>query len=310
MRVGGAGGAGHYVKMVHNGIEYGDMELIAETYHAMKHLLALENDRMADIFAQWNEGRLKSYLVGITADILRRKEREGGYLIDRILDAAGQKGTGRWSVANALQQDTSLDMIAGAVFARNLSGEKELRTLMSARYVRMGNRLAYPCEDTVAALEHTLYAARLVGYAQGFVLMRKASDRYRWSLDLSAVALLWRAGCIIRSEFLNDLAEAYRREPHLPHLLLDSRFGAEVTEALPAWQKSAGILLKEGIAAPVLCAGLNYFLGLTTRESQANMIQAMRDYFGAHTFERTDSPRGSSSMNAGRNDGNPMNEKQ
>ena len=288
----GPGGAGHYVKMVHNGIEYGDMQLIAETYFAMKHLLDFDNEGMAEVFARWNGGRLQSYLIEITADILRHKENGGGYLLDSILDAAGQKGTGRWSVINALQLNTPLDVIAEAVFARNLSAEKNLRVLMAKHYIHAENRPVYNCQDTVIALESTLYAARLVGYAQGFALMRTAGEQYGWKLNLSSIALLWRAGCIIRSVFLNDIAEAYRRVPQLSHLLLDGHFGMEVAEALPAWQKCVGSLLKEGVAAPVLSAALNYFLGLTTDHSPANMIQAMRDYFGAHTFERVDSPRG------------------
>ncbi|MDE6180590.1 MAG: decarboxylating NADP(+)-dependent phosphogluconate dehydrogenase [Phocaeicola sp.] len=288
----GPGGAGHYVKMVHNGIEYGDMQLIAEIYYAMKHLLALKNEQMADVFEQWNKGRLHSYLIGITSAILRHKEQGGGYVVDNILDVAGQKGTGRWSVANSMELNMSLDVIAGAVFARNLSAEKNLRMLMANAYVHTENSPVYHYQDTVAGLETALYAARLTGYAQGFALMRAAGKRYGWKLDLSAIALLWRAGCIIRSAFLSDMAEAWRHTPDLPHLLLDKHFGQEVARALPVWKKYMGVMLKEGLAAPVLSAALNYYLGLTTRHSSANLIQAMRDYFGAHTFERVDSLRG------------------
>jgi 6-phosphogluconate dehydrogenase len=288
----GPGGAGHYVKMVHNGIEYGDMQLIAETYFAMKHLLALKNEQMADIFEQWDKGRLHSYLIEITSAILRHKEEGGDYLLDNILDAAGQKGTGRWSVINSLQLNTPLDVIAEAVFARNLSAEKNLRVLMSKHYMHVENHPVYNYQDTVIGLESTLYAARLTGYAQGFALMCTASEQYGWKLNLSTIALLWRAGCIIRSAFLNDIAEAYHRAPGLSHLLLDEHFGREVMEALPAWKKYIGVMLREGLPVPVLSAALNYFLGLTTNRSPANMIQAMRDYFGAHTFERVDSPRG------------------
>lgn len=288
----GPGGAGHYVKMVHNGIEYGDMQLIAETYDALKNLLALENEQMAEVFDEWNKGRLHSYLIEITATILRHKSLGGGYLIDRILDVSGQKGTGRWSAINALQLNTPLDVIASAVFARNLSVEKDLRILMAKHYHPSEHHTVYNHNDTLASLEKTLYAARLVGYAQGFALMHTASKQYGWELNLSNIALLWRAGCIVRSSFLNSIAEAYRCSPQLPHLLLDEHFSIEVREALPAWKKEVSILLKEGLAAPVLSAALNYFLGLTTLHSPANMIQAMRDYFGAHTFERIDSPRG------------------
>ena len=288
----GADGAGHYVKMVHNGIEYGDMQLIAETYFSMKHLLALKNEQMADIFEQWDKGRLHSYLIEITSAILRHKEEGGDYLLDNILDAAGQKGTGRWSVINSLQLNTPLDVIAEAVFARNLSAEKNLRVLMSKHYMHVENHPVYNYQDTVIGLESTLYAARLTSYAQGFALMCTASEQYGWKLNLSTIALLWRAGCIIRSAFLNDIAEAYHRAPGLSHLLLDEHFGREVMEALPAWKKYIGVMLREGLPLPVLSAALNYFLGLTTNRSPANMIQAMRDYFGAHTFERVDSPRG------------------
>ena len=288
----GPAGSGHFVKMIHNGIEYGDMQLIAEAYWVMKKLLDMPNEEMASVFARWNEGKLRSYLIEITGNILRHKDNTGAYLIDKILDAAGQKGTGRWSVINSLQLNTPLDVIAEAVFARNLSAEKNLRVLMAKHYIHAENHPVYNYQDTVAGLESTLYAARLVGYAQGFALMRTASEQYGWNLNLSSIALLWRAGCIIRSAFLNDIAEAYRRAPGLSHLLLDEHFGLEVTEALPAWKKYIGVMLKEGLAVPVLSAALNYFLGLTTNHSPANMIQAMRDYFGAHTFERVDSPRG------------------
>lgn len=287
----GPGGAGHYVKMVHNGIEYADMELIAETYYAMKNLLAMENEQMADVFECWNNGRLKSYLIEITANILRHKDSKESYLIDCILDASGQKGTGRWSVINSLDLNVPLDVISEAVFARNLSAEKHLRMLMAEHYVHAENHSAYNCHDTLIGLEATLYAARLVGYAQGFALMRTASETYKWNLDLSSVAMLWRAGCIIRSDFLNDIAEVCLRRPELPHLLLDRNFGTKVVEALPVWKKMVGFMLEEGFAVPALSAALNHFLGLTTRYSQANMIQAMRDYFGAHMFERVNSPR-------------------
>lgn len=288
----GPGGAGHYVKMVHNGIEYGDMQLIAETYAALKGLLALNNEQMADVFETWNKGRLHSYLIEITAAILRKKEKDGNYLLDRILDAAGQKGTGRWSVINALQLHMPLDVIAAAVFARNLSAAKALRMQLGEQLAATSTIPVYHYQDTVAELEQTLYAARLVGYAQGFALMHTASEQYGWNLNLSSIALLWRSGCIIRSAFLNDIAEAYRQTPRPAHLLQDKRFGKEVAHALPAWGKCVGILLKERIAAPVLSASLNYFLALTTPHSSANLIQGMRDYFGAHTFERTDAPRG------------------
>ena len=228
------------------------MQLIAEIYFAMKHLLALKNEQMADIFEQWDKGRLHSYLIEITSAILRHKEEGGDYLLDNILDAAGQKGTGRWSVINSLQLNTPLDVIAEAVFARNLSAEKNLRVLMSKHYMHVENHPVYNYQDTVIGLESTLYVARLIGYAQGFALMCTASEQYGWKLNLSTIALLWRAGCIIRSAFLNDIAEAYHRAPGLSHLLLDEHFGREVMEALPAWKKYIGVMLREGLPVPVL----------------------------------------------------------
>lgn len=288
----GPGGAGHYVKMVHNGIEYGDMQLIAETYAGLKGLLSLNNEQMANVFETWNKGRLQSYLIEITAAILRYKEEDGHYLLDRILDAAGQKGTGRWSVIGALELNVPLDVIAAAVFARNLSADKELRMQLGKPESEDSVRTVYNYEDTVERLEQTLYAARLVGYAQGFALMHTASEQYGWNLNLSSIARLWRSGCIIRSAFLDDIAEAYRQTPRPVHLLQNKHFAETVAHALPAWEKCVGILLKEGVAVPVLSASLNYYLALTTRHSSANLIQAMRDYFGAHTFERTDAPRG------------------
>lgn len=223
----------------------------------------------------------------------QRDYKAGNVFTHSVLDALSQGDrNGGCRRLCAQRSEISRKHSAEAVFARNLSAEKSLRVLMAKHYMHVENHPVYNYQDTVAALEATLYAARLVGYAQGFALMRTASDTYKWNLNLSSIALLWRAGCIIRSAFLNDIAEAYHRAPGLSHMLLDRHFGLEVAEALPVWKKSVSIMLKEGLAVPVFSAALNYFLGLTTHHSQANMIQAMRDYFGAHTFERVDSPRG------------------
>ncbi len=288
----GPGGAGHYVKMVHNGIEYGDMQIIAEVYYSIKHLLDYDNEQISDVFNSWRGGRLQSYLIDITADILKHKDYNGDYVLDQILDTSGQKGTGRWSVMNALELNMPLDIIASAVFARNLAAHKEMRSMMSHHYSVSSLHPVYNSNELIPMLEQTLYCSRLVGYAQGFTLMKKASDEYKWNLDLSTIALLWRAGCIIRSAFLNEIAQVYENTPLMGNLLLDDHFGSAIRKGLVAWEKSIGIMLREGLPAPVLSASLNYFLGLINNNSNANMIQAMRDYFGAHTFERVDSPRG------------------
>ncbi|WP_024993435.1 decarboxylating NADP(+)-dependent phosphogluconate dehydrogenase [Phocaeicola paurosaccharolyticus] len=288
----GPGGAGHYVKMVHNGIEYGDMQLIAEVYYAIKHLLDYDNGQIAEIFQEWNSGRLKSYLLEITTKILRHKDYSGHYVLDLILDTSGQKGTGKWSATNALEMDTPLDIITSAVFARNLASNKELRSVMHNHYNLNEHTPVYDGKDLISILESSLYAARLVGYAQGFSLMHVASEEHRWNLDYSSIALIWRAGCIIRSSFLNEIASVYKESPFIQNLLLDDDFNRAIKSALPQWKKGVSYMLKEGFPVPVMSASLNYFLGLVTKNSNANMIQAMRDYFGAHSFERVDCPRG------------------
>ncbi len=289
----GGGGSGHFVKMIHNGIEYGDMQLISEAYFVMKHILAYDNEKMAEVFGQWNEGKLDSYLIEITADILRRRDRvTGGYLIDMILDAAGQKGTGKWSVINSLEYGIPLNLISTAVYERSISALKELRTEADTLYGLVPLPSPTFTGEPIAKIEAALYASKLVSYAQGFRLMAEASRERGWDLNLGNVARLWRGGCIIRSSFLNKIAEAYDRNPVLPHLLFDEYFKGEILANLEDWREVVSLGTRVGLPVPAFSSALNYFHSLTTSRGSANMIQAQRDYFGAHMYERTDKPRG------------------
>lgn len=287
----GVGGAGHYVKMVHNGIEYGDMQLIAESYALLRNVWQLDNDAISAVFDEWNHGELDSYLMEITSEICRRKEADGGWLLDKILDAAGQKGTGKLTVAAALDESDPLTLIAEAVNARFLSAIPEERGKAAALYERRGK--ASPADIPTEALRHALYASKLISYAQGFSLLRRASLHYGWNLDLGMLARIWRKGCIIRSVFLGQITRAFGADPALENLLFDDFFRARIQEALPAWRQVAATALTEGVPVPCMTSALTYFDGLTTARSAANIIQAQRDYFGAHTYERTDAPRGS-----------------
>ena len=287
----GPDGAGHFVKMVHNGIEYGDMQLIAETYFLLKRAGGIDNERMSRLFGRWNEGRLKSYLVEITSDILAYKEADGGYLVDRILDVAGQKGTGQWSVKNALELGESFGLIAEAVFQRNISTQKELRVEAARVYASRLEKEPY-ASFSADEVEQTLFASKLVAYAQGFDLLSRASEQFGWNLDLAMIARMWRGGCIIRSAFLDELARAYEAGGGRGNLMLFPAFSTQVREALPAWRRVVATAVCEGVAVPAFASALNYFHSLTTDFLPANLIQAQRDYFGAHTFERTDGERG------------------
>lgn len=289
----GGGGSGHFVKMIHNGIEYGDMQLIAEAYFMMKQILAYDNEKMSDVFAEWNTGRLESYLIEITSEILRHRDpmAEEGYLLDRILDAAGQKGTGKWSVINSLEYGVPLNLIATAVYERSLSAMKELRQKASQAYGLHLLPIA-PAGELTGKLSDALYASKLVSYAQGFQVMSAASEERGWGLDLAAIAKIWRAGCIIRSQFLGKIADAYTRDPQLSHLLLDPYFREEILDCLDGWREVVALGIGCGLTMPAMSSALNYFHSLTTETLSANMLQAQRDYFGAHTFERTDRPRG------------------
>jgi len=288
----GPGGSGHFVKMIHNGIEYGDMQLISEAYFLLKHLKKMDNEAIASVFEHWNEGRLHSYLMEISAHVLRHQDKNGDYLIDKILDTAGQKGTGKWSVINAMELGMPLGLIASAVFERSLSSDKNLRVEAAKRLARDRKVDTVTDLSLVDDIEQALYASKLVSYAQGFAVLQKASDMFSWNLDLASIARMWRAGCIIRSAFLNDISDAYQASERPMHLLFATKFAAEMEQALKAWKGLVSKSLQAELPVPALSSALNYYLSLTTASLPANMIQAQRDFFGAHTFERIDMPRG------------------
>jgi len=287
----GPDGAGHFVKTVHNGIEYGDMQLIAEAYALLKHRIGLDNEAMADVFDAWNGKELEGFLVEITARILRFRDPQGGFLLDRILDAAQQKGTGKWSVGAALEQDDPLPTISEAVFARMLSSRIDLRRTASALYDDPSHR---PPADALRVewIEEALYAARLIAYAQGFSLLGRASVRYGWKTDCASVAKIWRNGCIIRSSFLEKIAQAYAGNAGLQNLLFDGFFRDKIAATLPSLRRVVADGALSGIALPCMASALSYFDGLRTLRSSACLLQAQRDFFGAHGYERTDEPRG------------------
>ena len=284
----GPAGSGHFVKMIHNGIEYGDMQLIAEAYWVMKNLLDLTNEDMADVFSRWNEGKLRSYLIEITANILRHKDKAGGYLLDKILDAAGQKGTGKWSVINAMELGMPLGLIATAVFERSLSAQKDLREAASRQFQCKHSLAVYNKPEMIKDIFAALYASKLVSYAQGFAVLQRASDAFGWKLDLASIARMWRGGCIIRSVFLNDIAAAFEAKDKPKHLLLAPYFRDEIKELLPGWKNLVAQAMREELPVPAFSSALNYFYSLVSAKLPANM----RDYFGAHTFERKDELRG------------------
>jgi 6-phosphogluconate dehydrogenase len=287
----GENGAGHFVKMVHNGIEYGDMQMICETYQIMKDLLGMSNHEMHGIFSQWNEGELDSYLIEITRDILAYEEN-GEETLDLILDTAGQKGTGKWTAISALDVGIPLTLIGEAVFARTLSAQKDervraSRVLSGPVPVFKGDRNNF-LED----LRKALFASKIVSYAQGYVLMRAAALEYAWKLNYGGIALMWRGGCIIRSVFLGDIKKAFDRNPELENLLLDPFFKEKIEDAQSGWRKVVATAVENGIPVPALASALNYYDGYRTERLPANLLQAQRDYFGAHTYERVDKPRG------------------
>lgn len=288
----GQDGAGHFVKMVHNGIEYGDIQLISESYHIMKSLLKLSNDEMSETFAKWNKGDLDSYLIEITADILKYKEKDGTYLIDKILDTAGQKGTGKWTVNASLDMGVGLTLIAESVFSRFLSSQKEERVEASKVYPKADINILDDKKSFLNDLEKALYAAKILSYTQGYALMRAAAKEYTWDLNYGGIALMWRSGCIIRSVFLDKIKTAYEKNGKLENLLLDSYFEKTIKSLLPSMRKVISTAVLNGIAVPALSAALSYFDGYTTDRLPANLLQAQRDYFGAHTYERIDKKRG------------------
>ena len=288
----GESGAGHFVKMVHNGIEYGDMQLICETYQMMKDGLSLSNEEMEDVFARWNNGVLDSYLIEITRDILGYKDENGEAVLDKILDTAGQKGTGKWATSTALDVCQPLTLIGEAAFARCLSALKDERVfasqLLGGPQASFEGQRAAMIED----LEQALYASKIVSYAQGYQLMRAVAAEQGWNLNYGGIALMWRGGCIIRSAFLGKIKEAFDDDPDLVNLLLAPFFKQEIEKAQAGWRRSAAAAVRLGIPMPAIGAALAYYDGYRTERLPANLLQAQRDYFGAHTYERTDRPRG------------------
>lgn len=288
----GENGAGHFVKMVHNGIEYGDMQLICEAYQLMRDYLRLSDDEMHEIFAAWDRTELDSYLIEITRDILAYKDVDGEPLVERILDTAGQKGTGKWTAVAALDEGVPLTLICEAVFSRGLSAMKEERVAAAHVFDRTIPAFTGDKDEFVEAIRQALYASKIISYAQGYALLHKAAKTYQWDLDHGAIALMWRGGCIIRSAFLGKIRDAYTEDPALPNLLLAPYFKETIQRLLPAWRTVVASAAACGVPVPAMSAALSYFDGYTTARLPANLLQAQRDYFGAHTYERLDSPRG------------------
>ncbi len=288
----GQGGAGHFVKMVHNGIEYGDMQLISEAYHLMKVVVGMPYEEMSAVFAEWNRGKLDSYLIEITRDILAYKDKNGSPLAEMILDSAGQKGTGRWTAINALNLGIPLTLIAEAVLARSLSALKAER--VAAADILKGPVAAFEGDKKafIEDIRQALYAAKIVSYAQGYMLMRTAGQEFGWDLNYGGIALMWRGGCIIRSAFLGEIKTAYDKNPELTNLLLDPYFSNEVQSAQDAWRRVVAQAVMQGIPAPAMSSALAFYDGYRHERLPANLLQAQRDYFGAHTYERVDRPRG------------------
>ncbi|MBR3865986.1 MAG: decarboxylating NADP(+)-dependent phosphogluconate dehydrogenase [Clostridia bacterium] len=288
----GENGAGHFVKMVHNGIEYGDMQLICEAYQLMKNVLGMSADEMHEVFAEWNDSELDSYLIEITRDILAYKDTDGAPIVDKILDTAGQKGTGKWTTVAALDEGVPLTLIGEAVFARCLSAMKDERVAASNVFEKTpivfnGDKKAF-----IDDIKKALYASKIVSYAQGYTLMRTAAKTHDWNLNYGGIALMWRGGCIIRSVFLGKIKEAYDNNPELQNLLLDPFFKKTVEECAQSWRNVVATAALNGVSAPAMSAALSYFDGYKCDRLPANLLQAQRDYFGAHTYERLDHARG------------------
>ena len=288
----GENGAGHYVKMVHNGIEYGDMQLICEAYYLMKTALGMNTDEMHEVFADWNRGKLDSYLIEITRDILGYRDENGEPVVEQILDTAGQKGTGKWTGISALDMGIPLTLIAEAVFARCLSALKEER--VAASKVLSGPEVVFNGDQAafVKDLHDALYASKMISYTQGYMLLRAAAKEYGWNLNFGGIALMWRGGCIIRSVFLGKIKEAFDKNPELTNLLMDDYFKDEVVSAQAAWRRVVAKAIEMGVPVPAMSSALAFFDGYRRARLPANLLQAQRDYFGAHTYERIDKPRG------------------
>ncbi len=287
----GENGAGHFVKMVHNGIEYGDMQLICEAYQIMKEYIGMSADEMHEVFAEWNNGDLDSYLIEITRDILGYEE-DGEALVEKILDTAGQKGTGKWTGISALDLGVPLTLIGEAVFARCLSAQKEERVEASKVLSGPTPNFTGDKKAFIEDIKQALFASKIVSYAQGYVLMREAAKEYGWDLNYGGIALMWRGGCIIRSVFLGKIKEAFDTNKELTNLLLDPYFKEKVEAAQEGWRRVVGAAIANGIPVPAFATALSYYDGYRSERLPANLLQAQRDYFGAHTYERIDKPRG------------------
>jgi 6-phosphogluconate dehydrogenase len=288
----GENGAGHYVKMVHNGIEYGDMQLICETYYLMKVALGMSADEMHEVFAEWNEGKLDSYLIEITRDILAYKDEDGEPLVEKILDTAGQKGTGKWTGISSLEIGIPLTLIAEAVYARCLSALKEERVTASKMLTGPDPKFDSDKKAFIDDIREALYASKIISYTQGYMLMQAAAEEYGWNLNYGGIALMWRGGCIIRSVFLGKIKEAFDKDPELANLLLDSYFKEQVEAAQAAWRRVVAKAVEMGVPVPAMSSALAFYDGYRRARLPANLLQAQRDYFGAHTYERVDEPRG------------------
>jgi 6-phosphogluconate dehydrogenase len=288
----GENGAGHYVKMVHNGIEYGDMQLICEAYHVMKEGLGLNPSQMHDIFNEWNKGILESYLIEITRDILEYKDQDGMPLVEKILDVAEQKGTGKWAGISALDMGTPLTMVVEAVFGRALSSLKDERTTASKVLSGPYPRIMSDPNAFIRDLEQALYASKIMSYTQGYMLFRAAAKEYGWNLNYGGIALMWRGGCIIRSAFLGKIKEAFETNPALENLLLSPYFTQQIVSAQVGWRRVVAKAVKSGIPTPAMSSALAFFDGYRHERLPANLLQAQRDYFGAHTYQRVDKSRG------------------
>ncbi|MCF0262258.1 MAG: decarboxylating NADP(+)-dependent phosphogluconate dehydrogenase, partial [Sphaerochaetaceae bacterium] len=289
----GENGAGHFVKMVHNGIEYGDMQLICEAYHLMKDVLGMSADEMHEVFAQWNETELDSYLIEITRDILAYKDTDGQPIVDKILDTAGQKGTGKWTGIAALDEGVPLTLIGESVFARCLSAMKGERVVAAKVFAdKQKGSFSGDKKQFIADIKNALYASKIISYAQGYTLMRTAAEHYGWNLNYGGIALMWRGGCIIRSVFLGKIKEAYDKNPELANLLLDPYFKETIEGLVASWRRVVSTAVVCGVPVPAFSAALSYFDGYTSDRLPQNLLQAQRDYFGAHTYERVDQERG------------------
>jgi 6-phosphogluconate dehydrogenase len=288
----GQSGSGHFVKMVHNGIEYGDMQLICETYQMLKDGIGLSNEESSAVFAGWNSGVLESYLIEITQHILAHKQEDGRSTVDLILDTAGQKGTGKWTVAEALDVGIPLTLIGEAVFARYLSALKEERVAASKMCKGPKSPFTDDRSEMIADLEQALYGAKIVSYAQGYQLMRAVAAEQNWRLDFGGIAQMWRGGCIIRSAFLSDIQNAFKADAELVNIILAPFFRKAIEKAQEGWRRTVVRAVQSGIAIPAIGAALSYYDGYRSVNLPANLLQAQRDYFGAHTYERVDKPRG------------------